>query len=190
MIATIDFETTGFKAGEDEVLQVSIIDDEYNTLLNVYCKPTNKAEWIEAERVNGITPLMVCNELPFERYTETVRDILERAEKVIAYNADFENSFLQAYGIQIDKDKWIDPMLIFAEIYGQWDEYHGNYKWQNLSKCARYYGFDFKAHNSLDDVKATLFCYEKMTGAAVPSIPKLEKGAEVNVDTTNKAKMV
>lgn len=34
MIATIDFETTGFKAGEDEVLQVSIIDEDYNVLLN------------------------------------------------------------------------------------------------------------------------------------------------------------
>ena len=37
MIATIDFETTGFKAGEDEVLQVSIIDENYNVLL--------KEEW-------------------------------------------------------------------------------------------------------------------------------------------------
>lgn len=42
MIVTIDFETTGFKAGTDEVLQVSIIDGEYNTLLNAYCRPNNK----------------------------------------------------------------------------------------------------------------------------------------------------
>lgn len=42
MIATIDFETTGLKAGEDEVLQVSIIDENYNVLLNVYCRPNNK----------------------------------------------------------------------------------------------------------------------------------------------------
>lgn len=85
MIATIDFETTGFKAGEDEILQVSIIDEDENTLLNVYCKPINKTEWIEAERVNKITPLMVYNELPFERYVHTVRDILNGAKKVIAY---------------------------------------------------------------------------------------------------------
>lgn len=45
MIATIDFETTGLKAGEDEVLQVSIIDENYNVLLNVYCRPNNKEEW-------------------------------------------------------------------------------------------------------------------------------------------------
>ncbi|MDD3040538.1 3'-5' exonuclease [Bacteroides sp.] len=186
MIATIDFETTGFKAGEDEILQVSIIDEEENTLLNVYCKPIHKTEWIEAERVNKITPLMVYNELPFERYVDTVRDILNRAEKVIAYNAEFENSFLQAYGIEVDKEKWIDPMLIFAEVYGQWDDYHGNYKWQNLSKCARYYGYEFKAHDSLEDVKATLFCYLKMTGAAVPSIPKLQKGAKVKIEERRK----
>lgn len=190
MIAVIDFETTGFKAGEDEVLQVSIIDDNENTLLNVYCKPTNKTEWVEAERVHNITPLMVYNELPFERYADTVREILSRADFVIAYNYAFEDSFLRAYGIEIDKEKWFDPMLAFAEVYGQWDDYHGNYKWQSLSKCAKYYGYEFKAHDSLEDVKATLFCYKKMTGEAVPSIPKLEKGADFNVDTTNKTEMV
>ena len=36
MIAVIDFETTGLKAGIDEVLQVSIIDENYNTLFNTY----------------------------------------------------------------------------------------------------------------------------------------------------------
>lgn len=85
MIATIDFETTGLKAGEDEVLQVSIIDENYNVLLNVYCRPNNKGSWEDAQAVHGITPLMVANELPFERYVPTVLDILSKADKVIAY---------------------------------------------------------------------------------------------------------
>lgn len=42
MIATIDFETTGFTAGVDEVLQVSIIDENCNVLINTYCRPNNK----------------------------------------------------------------------------------------------------------------------------------------------------
>lgn len=87
MIATIDFETTGFKAGEDEVLQVSIIDENYNVLLNAYCRPNNKDSWEDAQAVHGITPLMVANELPFERYVPTVLGILSKADKVIAYNA-------------------------------------------------------------------------------------------------------
>lgn len=80
MIATIDFETTGLKAGEDEVLQVSIIDENYNVLLNVYCRPNNKGSWEDAQAVHGITPLMVANELPFERYVPTVLDILSKEE--------------------------------------------------------------------------------------------------------------
>lgn len=96
MIATIDFETTGLKAGEDEVLQVSIIDENYNVLLNVYCRPNNKDSWEDAQAVHGITPLMVANELPFERYVPTVLDILSKADKVIAYNAAFEDSYLKA----------------------------------------------------------------------------------------------
>lgn len=109
MIATIDFETTGLKAGEDEVLQVSIIDENYNVLLNAYCRPNNKESWEDAQAVHGITPLMVANELPFERYVPTVLDILSKADKVIAYNAAFEDSYLKAYGIEVDPEKWIDP---------------------------------------------------------------------------------
>jgi DNA polymerase-3 subunit epsilon len=107
---------------------------------------------------------MVMNELPFERYTAAVQDILNKADYVIAYNYVFEDSFLKAYGIEVERKKWFDPMLTFAEIYGEWDSYHGNYKWQSLIKCARYYGYEFKAHDSLEDVKATLHCYKRMAG--------------------------
>lgn len=115
-----------------------------------------------AQAVHGITPLMVANELPFERYVPTVLGILSKADKVIAYNAAFEDSYLKAYGIEVDQGKWIDPMIMFAEIYGEWNERRGSYKWQSLTKCATYYSYEFKAHDSLEDVKATLYCYKKM----------------------------
>lgn len=174
MIATIDFETTGFKAGEDEVLQVSIIDENYNVLLNAYCRPNNKDSWEDAQAVHGITPLMVANELPFERYVPTVLGILSKADKVIAYNAAFEDSYLKAYGIEVDPGKWIDPMIMFAEIYGEWNERRGSYKWQSLTKCATYYSYEFKAHDSLEDVKATLYCYKKWE--------RTQKGEKGNAD--------
>lgn len=55
-------------------------------------------------------------------------------------------------------------MIMFAEIYGEWNERRGSYKWQSLTKCATYYGYEFKAHDSLEDVKATLYCYKKGRG--------------------------
>lgn len=162
MIVTIDFETTGFIAGKDEVLQVSIIDEEFNTLLNAYCIPNNKDSWEEAQRVHGITTQKVKACCPFSCYVQAVTEILNKADNVISYNADFENGFLKAYGIYIDPGKWIDPMVIFARIYGEYDSCHDSYKWQKLSKCADYYGYKFKAHDSLEDAKATLYCYKKM----------------------------
>jgi len=60
--------------------------------------------------------------------------------------------------------KTFDVMLEFAPIYGKWDDYHGDYKWQKLSTCARYYGYKKKGqfHDSLEDVRATLFCFYAM----------------------------
>lgn len=162
MIAVIDFETTGLIAGDDEVLQVSIIDEHGIILGNEYCKPRKKQNWDDAQFIRGITPDRVANERPFEYYAPRVQEILNKADKVMAYNAAFEDAFLKAYGIEINPDKWIDPMVMFAEIYGEWSEKYGTYKWQSLSKCAEYYGYKFKAHDSLEDVKATLWCYRKM----------------------------
>lgn len=43
-----------------------------------------------------------------------------------------------------------------------WNEYFGDYKWQKLSTAASYYGYKFKAHDSLEDVRATLYVYKKL----------------------------
>jgi DNA polymerase III epsilon subunit-like protein len=55
-------------------------------------------------------------------------------------------------------------MLQFAENYGEWNDYFESYKWQSLSTAARYYDYDFEQqeHNSLADVFATKFVYEKI----------------------------
>lgn len=52
-----------------------------------------------------------------------------------------------------------------ADIYGEWSDKYGCNKWQKLTKCAEYYGYDWEndtAHDSLADCRATLYCYQKM----------------------------
>ena len=158
----IDFETTGIDPAFDEILSVSIINEDGIVLLDEYCKPELVSSWEAAQAVNGITPEMVADKKSFGYYRIKVEDILKNAEYVVAYNAKFESDFLESYDIHTSDFFWIDPMIVFAEIYGEWNEYYQNYKWQKLSKCAEYYGYEFKAHDSLEDVKATLFCLNKM----------------------------
>lgn len=53
-------------------------------------------------------------------------------------------------------------MIDFPEIYGEYNDYYESYVWKDLSTCADYYGYKFQAHDSLEDAKATLYCYKKM----------------------------
>lgn len=158
----LDFETTGLSSKYDEILQVSVIDQDGNVLINEYCKPKNISTWEEAEEIHGISPTMVLDKKPFEDYVKILSDILTNATEIIIYNAEFEVGFLKKYGVEFNNNIY-DLMLEFAEIYGQWNEYYGNYTWKSLIDCCLYYGYCLdNAHNSLEDCKATLYCYNKV----------------------------
>lgn len=161
-IVVLDLETTGFNKYDDEIVQVSIIDQDENVLLNEYCKPEHKIEWPEAAAVTGITPEIVADKKPFAFYAPIVEDILNNAEMILIYNAGFDAAFLHAKGLEFPDDIIRDVMLEFAEVYGEWNDYYCNYKWQKLSTAARYYGYMFNAHDSLEDVKATLYVFNCM----------------------------
>lgn len=158
----LDFETTGLNSEIDEILQVSIIDQDGNVLINDYCRPQKNSSWKEAEAIHGISPNMLLNKKPFEEYVETLSNILTDTDEIIIYNASFEISFLKKYGVNFN-DNIYDLMLEFAEIYGQWNEYFGSYTWKSLIDCCLYYGYYLSnAHDSLEDCKATLYCYNKV----------------------------
>lgn len=167
-----DTETTGLYVNDDEIIQLSIIDGNGKTLFNELIKPSRRKRWDDAERVNHISPKMVKNCKTFRHYKDEVQQIFSNAKTLIAYNGVFDIRFLNAVGIDVYADnsteieiphtkkpnkKYLDVMLDFAEIYGEWSDYHNCYKWQKLTVASAYYGYEFKAHDSLEDVRATLF---------------------------------
>lgn len=164
-IVIIDFETTGLSPhspSNDEILQVACIDERGNTILSELCAPILKQNWTDAQNVHGISPDMVKGKKPFGEYRQLLENAFSQADIIIAYNAAFERNFLKAYDVNLFNKPMIDPMLMFAPIIGEIHHYFGTYKWQKLSTCAKYYGYEFKAHDALEDVKATLFVYRKM----------------------------
>ena len=157
-----DIETTGLDPEEDEILQISAINEHGEVLINEYVKPYNHASWPEAERVNHITGDMVREAGYFSSIRESVQRIMFTATELIAYNGAFDLAFLRKSWIVIPDVPYTDVMKEFAPIYGEWSEEKQDYKWKKLAECASYYGYEYEAHNSLEDVKATLFCYEQM----------------------------
>lgn len=167
-IAVIDFETTGIES--PEVLQAAIIDGDGKPLLNnLYC-PERVTAWPDAERVHGISPADVQGRVSFRSVVPRVTEILNAVDVVLAYNAAFEMRILTAYGARLKHESFVDPMLMFAEVYGEWNNYHGSFRWQKLTTAANYYGYDFDAHDALNDVKATLHIFRRMIADGVQAV--------------------
>ena len=161
----IDTETTGLNADTDELLQVSIIDGQGNPLFNSYIKPLYTDNWNKAMAVNHITPETVATAPNILEVKQEISRIINSAHTIIGYNVDFDLGFLSNIGIRNENAAIVDVMEDFADIYGEWSEQYGCHKWQKLTKCAEYYGYDWGtdiAHDSLADCKATLYCYQKM----------------------------
>lgn len=165
-ILCFDVETTGLSREEDEILQLSIVDGTGKTVFNEYIKPTRHESWDGAEAIHGISPSDVVDKPTIEEYKDTLNDIFKDVQLLVGYNnIYFDNAFLKEAGIHLPEDaKMYDVMLKFAPIYGEWNEMRQDYKWQKLAKCAEYYGFhgDGQFHDSLEDVRATLYCFNSM----------------------------
>lgn len=154
----MDFETTGLLENYDDILQVAIIDDKGSTLLNQLCKPVQVKAWPEAADINGIYPKNVAFCPTFEQISEYVQDILGRATKIIAYNTDFEKSFLKGHGVDPKQFKWAkDPMKTAAQYYNV--QKGSNKRGVKLSVIAKMTGYTYTPHDALQDVQATRHVY-------------------------------
>lgn len=160
-IIVVDVETTGLDDCYDEILQISIIDGDKNVLMNTYIKPTFATEWKRAEAVNHISPEMVKDAPSIYDVIPQLKGIFESAKILVLYNASFDLNFIYSWtGIRRSDEQIVDDVMIdYAEHYGEWNDYFGNYKWQKLITACNEFGYEWEedAHNSLGDVKATLF---------------------------------
>ena len=178
----IDTETTGLNAAEDELLQVSIIDNEGVVLFDSYIRPTQHTEWAEAERVNHITPEMVDNSPTIEEVMPEINNILKRYDKIVGYNVRFDADFLKHNGAEFaDNTNFVDSMKIFS-LYFSADN-----KRCKLTEAADYFCYDWseheEAHNSLGDCYATLYVYKKLTTDTL-TIERVIDGKRVGIELT------
>ena len=126
-------------------------------------KPEHNTAWPGAQAVNGISPDDVADGSIFTEETEYINLLLAKAAVIVGYNHEgFDLPFLAQFGVCPPEDvKLVDVMIDYAEIKGEWDKNHQDWKWQKLTACAAHYGYQYQAHDSLEDVKATLFCARK-----------------------------
>lgn len=118
----LDTETTGLHSDKNTLLQLSIIDDANELLFNKYFKPASEhfagpllEDWKIAATINGITPKRVQNCLSLDSYRDEIQSILDRADEILIYNANFDVSFMKSHGFTFKTStKIIDVMKEYS----------------------------------------------------------------------------
>lgn len=153
----LDTETTGLHPQYDEILQLAIIDGNGNVLWNRLYKPSFNTSWPDAQRIHHIKPYDVRDKGPIEDDLDAIQDILNRAEQVCAFNAEYDMAFLGEIGLRLDTLKVVDTMREYARKYYEKD-------FIKLTLAAKECGYNYNAHDALEDCRATLAVQNRVDG--------------------------
>ena len=116
MIVSFDTETTGVSPLDDELLQITIVDENENILLESYIKPAFRTSWKNAEQVNRITPSDVIGAPTALELAPKIKEIFDKADIICGYNVGFDIDFVKrCCKIDIDDSKVIDCLKLFRD---------------------------------------------------------------------------
>lgn len=144
-VVVLDTETTDF---DGEIIEIAIVDMQGNVVLDQRIKPEGEMN-PGAEDIHGISldDLKDCPTFPMV-YEQIKQAITQKI--VLIYNASFDTARLQSdcerHELDPIKYGYDCVMLWYAQYVGEWNDYHGNYRWQKLNG----------GHSALSDCKATL----------------------------------
>ena len=160
-IRCLDVETTGLDSHTDEILQLAVVDGKGTVLFDRIFSPMRHKAWPDAEAVHGIVPKKAFAYPPIIDESEQIRNLLSGVHLLVGYNLSFDLAFLSAAGIAIPVALQFDVMREFAPVLQRRSK-GGGFRWWPLSVCARHYNISCRPHDALEDVRATLACFQHM----------------------------
>ena len=169
----LDLETTGLD-DDAEICQIGLLSSTGDVLMNQLIKPTEPIP-TSASNIHGITDDMVKDAPTFDAIYEQLCDLIIDREVVI-FNAAFDSRVLaqvcRRHGL-LEATTVIGnvhcAMLQYADFRGDWNDYHGNFRWPKLTYAIDEFKIDLgdgKAHDAMTDCRITLALIEGMAAQA------------------------
>ena len=138
----LDTETTGVSA-DDEIVELTIIDDNGEPLINTLLKPVNHTHWPKAQNVHGISPIDVRNAPTQTQISDDIRKVV-KGKRVVIYNAPYDSQYLP------ELEEAAEVRCAMRE-FAEWNKS----KWLNLTNATKIVGYEWEgAHRALADTKA------------------------------------
>lgn len=167
-VVILDTETTGL-GDSDQIVQLAVISSSGDILIDTLIKPSCPIGE-GAIRVHGIGEQMVINAPTFDQvYPDFVQVVSQK--RIVVYNAPYDQRLLMQSTRDNDRRwflrnlQWVDVMMPYAQFWGDWSEWHGNYRWQKLTTACNQQDIRVEnAHNALADCRMTLALLKKLAG--------------------------
>lgn len=131
--AVLDTETTGLRG---YTCELSILGPDGKFLVDTLVNPNAVIE-AGARAIHGIDGDAVAGSPTFADLWPTVQPILA-SRRIVVYNADFDSGVFARELRRIGQDVgltngWECAMKWYAQWAGEWDDYHGHYRWHRLN---------------------------------------------------------
>jgi DNA polymerase-3 subunit epsilon len=167
--ATIDFETTGLRAGRDRVLEIGVVrTDSHGNTLAEYSTLVNPSRDVGPTSIHGITASAVLGAPRFEEVLPDLSDLLNGAI-LVAHNAKFDVRFLR---MELERSNCefdeIDALCTLELMYMGFPR--GPRK---LTDCCRFFGIPCgEAHDALEDARMASGLLHFLLGEVpLPDVP-------------------
>ncbi len=135
----LDTETTGLNR-TDEIIEISIVDDDGQVLLETFVKPSQSIPYAST-RIHGITDADVQGMRSWPVVWPEVRGALFN-RLVVMYNAEFDLRLMAQSHARYrlpwkEKFRTFDLLKLYAEFRGDWDPYRRSYRYHSLDSAGK-----------------------------------------------------
>jgi len=160
-VVILDTETTGLE-DDARIVDLAVTTAAGETLLDTLVNPGEPIP-ASATEIHGITDAMVAGAPTFAQILPDLAAAVF-GRRVLIYNDVFDLGRLSHELALLGADvpeftaaaRWEDVMLPYSDWYGEWSDWHGNYRWQPLGG----------GHRALGDCLAVVDCLKSMARGA------------------------
>jgi DNA polymerase III subunit epsilon len=162
----VDTETTGVRYGQDDVIDIGIVDGSGIVLMDQLVKPLVPVP-ADSEAVHGISNKDLYGSPTIADLWKDISKLLN-GKLLISYNADFDRQMLFTAGQRrgmtpILPIRWDCAMEAFAAFNGELSHHRRGFKWINLGSAARSLGIDPPAHRAVADATVCLEVVQELS---------------------------